>query len=220
MTEENNVQNVQPEVKPERARPKMADVTPAGLVGLAIACFCFFALQCSFVDFSAAPILGCWLAGCFVVQFITAMAHIKNGDKQNGTAFLTFSAFFMVVGALSMFVKGGAFGGIIDNVTEEGKKIDAWAWLCFTIIISLWTIPYYKAPVILFILWIAMDIGAALLTVWNFYFFAGTLQDVISIVSGIFWLICGLCGLYLAAAIFVNTSLGKNILPNPGPLWK
>jgi len=37
-----------------------ANPTPAGLVALAVACVCFFALLNGYVNPSAMPLVGCW----------------------------------------------------------------------------------------------------------------------------------------------------------------
>jgi succinate-acetate transporter protein len=43
---------------------------------------------------------------------------------------------------------------------------------------------------------------------------------VLSNIAGYALLLCGIVGTYLAAAMVVNTTFGKKVLPNPGPILK
>jgi len=70
---------------------------PAGLVALAVACFCFFALLTGRIDHSAIVIMGVWLIGGFVIQIITALLELKEGNLLGGNVFTFFSAYFMLI---------------------------------------------------------------------------------------------------------------------------
>lgn len=54
-------------------RDSWANPAPAGLVALAVSCFCFFALFNERVTENAAALLGWWLLGGFVIQLIVGM---------------------------------------------------------------------------------------------------------------------------------------------------
>ncbi len=84
-----------------------ANPTPAGLVALAAACACFFALLTGRVSASAMPLIGCWLLGGFVIQIVVALLDLKSGNLAGGNTFLFFSAFFMLVSGLEMLLRSG-----------------------------------------------------------------------------------------------------------------
>ena len=65
----------------ENEMKEWANPTPAGLVALAVACFGFFAILSGRVTHDAMPLLGAWLLGGFVVQFIVALLDLKAVDE-------------------------------------------------------------------------------------------------------------------------------------------
>ena len=133
-----------------------ANPTPAGLVALTVACFCFFALLCGMVEKSAMPLLGCFLIGGFVIQIVVAILDLKGGNTSGGNTFLYFSAYFMFVSGVEMFLEYYSSG--LDT------RIDGWAWMAL--------------------------------------------------------LLCGIIGIYLSAALVVNTTYGREVFKNPKPFYK
>jgi succinate-acetate transporter protein len=121
------------------AAKEWANPTPAGLVALAVACFCFFALLNGFIEPSAMPLIGCWLIGGFVVQFVVGLLDLKGGNYAGGNTFLFFSAYFMLVSGLEMFFKykGIASGAPLDT------RIDGYAWVALTLVVYLWTPAFF-----------------------------------------------------------------------------
>jgi len=73
-----------------------ANPSPAALVALALACFCFFALLTGRVTPAATPLLAIWLACCFIIQIVAAILDLKAGNLSGGNLFLFFSCFFML----------------------------------------------------------------------------------------------------------------------------
>ena len=69
-----------------------ANPATAGLTALAIVCTCFFAILTGIVPHTAAPMLGCWMIGGFVVQFVVALIELRSGAMLGGNVFLLFSA--------------------------------------------------------------------------------------------------------------------------------
>ena len=189
-----------------------ANPTPAGLVALAVACFCFFGLLTGILEKSAMPIIACWLFGGFVVQLIVALLDLKSGNLSGGNTFTYFSAFFMLVGALEMLVKHFVPG--IDT------RADGFAWLALAITVILWTPSFFKSPAILFILVLVLDTAVPLIAICDLKIIGGDFNRIASIIAGSSLLVCGLLGLYLAAALIVNGTFGKNIIPNPKPFYK
>lgn len=186
--------------------------TPAGLVALAIACFCFFALLSGRVTSEALPLLGVWLLGGFVVQFIVALLDLKSGNTTGGNTFLFFSAFFMFVGGIEMIMKfNAATNGIVLDA-----RIDGWAWLVLTIVLLLWTPAFFKTPLVLTLIVLALDVSLPFIALMDL----GILPGTYSIIPAWGLLIAGILGIYLSAAIIVNTAFGKEVYPMPGPIIK
>lgn len=188
-----------------------ANPAPAGLVALAMACFCFYALLTGKVDHSAIPLLGCWLIGGFFVQVIVAIIEILEGNTTGANVFTFFSAFFMLVGGLEFFVKFAASlnGWVIDS------RIDGWAWLTLAIALLAWTPAYFKGSFAMSLVVLALDVAVPLIALSDMKVISG-----FSNLAGNFLLIAGILGLYVASAIILNTAFGKTVLPLGSPIIK
>jgi len=186
--------------------------TPAGLVALAVACFCFYALLSGKVTGNAVPLLGFWLIGGFVVQLVVALIDLKNGNATGGNTFLFFSAFFMLVGGLEMIFK---FNMATNNILLDAR-IDGWAWLVLTISLILWTPAFFKTPLVLSLIVLALDVSLPFITLIDL----GILPSSYAIIPAWGLLIAGILGIYLAAAIVVNGAFGREVYPMPGPIIK
>lgn len=186
--------------------------TPAGLVALAVACFCFFALLSGKVTHDALPLLGIWLLGGFVVQLVVALIDLKGGNTTGGNTFLFFSAFFMLVGGLEMITK---FLMATNNIALDAR-IDGWAWLVLTIVVMLWTPAFLKTPLVLSLIVFALDISLPFITLMDL----GILSKDFAVIPAWGLLIAGIFGIYLSAAMVVNTAFGREVYPMPGPIIK
>jgi uncharacterized protein len=186
--------------------------TPAGLVALAIACFCFFALLSGKVTDAAVPLLGIWLLGGFVVQIIVALIDLKGGNTTGGNTFLFFSAFFMLVGGLEMLFK---FQMANSNILLDAR-IDGWAWMVLTIVILLWTPAFLKTPLVLSLIVFALNIALPFITLMDLQI----LSADFAFIPAYALLIAGILGIYLSAAIIVNGAFGREVYPMPGPILK
>lgn len=189
-----------------------ANPTPAGLVALAIACFGFFAMLTGQVTGLALPLFGLWLIGGFVVQLVVAIVDLKGGNTTGGNTFLFFSAYFMLVGGLEMLIK---FYMITKNIEFDGR-IDGWAWLVLTLALLLWTPAFFKTPLLLSLIVLAIDAAVPFITLMDL----GLIPRTFAPIPGWLLLAAGIMGVYLSAAIVVNTAFGKTVYPNPGPIIK
>ena len=186
--------------------------TPAGLVALAIACFCFFAMLTGRVTDAAVPLLGIWLLGGFVVQVIVGIVDLKGGNTTGGNTFLFFSAFFMLVGGLEMLFK---FQMANSNILLD-TRIDGWAWMVLTIVIMLWTPAFLKTPLVLSLIVFALNIALPFITLIDLQ----VLPSDFSYIPAYALLVAGILGIYLSAAIIVNSAFGREVYPMPGPILK
>ena len=153
-----------------------ANPTPAGLVALAVACFCFFALLCGHVDRGAMPLLGCFLIGGFFIQIVVALLDLRSGNVAGGNTFLYFSAYFMLVSGMEMFVKYFATG--IDT------RIDGWAWLALMLVVLLWTPAFYKTPAILFVIVVVLNVAVPCIALSDLKIFAPEISKILSNIAG------------------------------------
>ncbi|MCL2024715.1 MAG: hypothetical protein FWG78_02925 [Coriobacteriia bacterium] len=189
--------------------PEWANPTPAGLVALAVACFCFFALLNGFVETSALPLIGCWLIGGFVIQVIVALLDLKNKNFVGGNTFLFFSGFFMLAGGLEMFVK---YHGVLTGVPVDAR-IDGWAWLALAIVVLLWTPAFMKPFSLLSLIVLTLNVALPFIVVLDL----GILPMTWAPVPAYALLVAGCLGIYLSAAMIVNGALGKTFYPVIGP---
>ena len=190
-----------------------ASPAPAGLVALAIACFCFYAVLGGKVDHSCIPLLGIWLLGGFFVQVIVAVIELKGGHLTGGNVFLFFSAFFMLVGGLEFIFKyfAASNGWAIDT------RIDGWAWLVLWIVLIMWTPAYLKqSPLVMSLVVLALDAGVFFVAFMDLQLISHSYAALTSK----FLLAGGILGIYVASAIVLNTAFSKNVLPMPGPILK
>lgn len=190
-----------------------ANAAPAGLVGLAVACFCFFALLGGRVEHSCLPLLGCWLIGGALVQYTVAIMEYKEGAITGGNIFLVFAAFFMMVSGLEMIFK---YLALAQGWPAIDSRIDGYAWLSLWICIWLMTPAYFKSPVLMTVLIVGIDIGVPIVSLHDLGLIS---NDYLGIASYAF-LGAGVCGLYISGATILNAEYGKTVLPLPGPLFR
>ncbi|GHU77315.1 hypothetical protein AGMMS49992_24810 [Clostridia bacterium] len=189
------------------AAPAWANPTAAGLVALAVACACFFALLTGRVGTNAMPLIGCWLLGGFVVQIIVALLDLKGGNHAGGNTFLFFCAFFMLVSGLEMIFKYTAItaGAPLDS------RIDGFAWGILTVVVWLWTPAFFVKVNLLSIVVALLDLALPIISLTDLTI----LPKSFSPVTGWILLFSGIVAVYLCAATVVNTAYGRKVYPLP-----
>ncbi|MCL2817617.1 MAG: GPR1/FUN34/YaaH family transporter [Clostridiales bacterium] len=183
--------------------------TPAGLVALAVACFCFFGMLNGFVDKSALPLIGCWLIGGFVVQLVVGLLDLKSGNGVGGNTFLFFSAFFMLVGGIEMFVK---YNGILADMPVD-TRIDGYAWAALTLVLLLWTPAFFRQFGFLSLIILALDIALPLITLVDLKILPENLSSTFSSIAAYALLAAALVAIYYSAALIVNAAYNKTVYP-------
>lgn len=203
--------------KPVESAPKVwANPTPAGLVALAVACFCFFALLMGYVnktaDSNAMILMGVWLLGGFVVQVIVAILDIRSGNKTGGNTFLYFCAFFMLVSGIEMIFK--------VVFPHLDTRIDGWAWVALTLVVWLWAPAFLKSPLLLFMVVVFLGVALPFLFLLDLKVLDAAFASVAAPIAAISLLCAGLTGIYLSAAMIVNKAFGRKVFWNPAPIVK
>ncbi len=193
-------------------QPAWANPSPAGLVALAVACFCFFALLSGRVEHSAQLFLGIWLLGGFVVQLCVGLIDLRSNNTTGGNTFLFFCAFFMLVGGLENITKYFIAGA---NLIADAR-IDGWAWLALSLVVWGWTPAFAKQPLLLFLIIVGLDIACPVIALMDMK----VLSSSFALIPAVALLADGIIALYLCSAIVTNTAYGRAKWPIPGPVAK
>jgi succinate-acetate transporter protein len=187
---------------------KPANPTPAGLAGLAVACFLFFAMLSGKVGTDALPLIGAWLMGGFVIQLITAWFDLKAGNEAGGNTFVFFACMFMLAGALEMFLKYNA----AKNGTPLDVTADGYAWLVNTLVLWVWTPAFCKKFSLLSVIVLLVDLALPWLALADL----GVLPKGVTLISAYSLLAAGVVAIYLLGAMITNGAYGKAVFPLPG----
>ena len=190
-----------------------ANAAPAGLVGLAVACFCFYALLGGKVEHSSLPLLGCWLIGGAMIQYTVAIVEFKAGAITGGNIFLIFAAFFMMVSGFEMIIK---YLALANGWPAIDSRIDGYAWMALWFCIWLMTPAYFKSTLLMTILILCIDIGVPIVSLHGLGLIGNNYLGIASYA----FLGAGISGLYVSAATLLNTEYSRVLLPLPGPLFK
>jgi len=189
-----------------------ANPGPAGLVALAVACYAFGALYTGRVAGSSLPLLGIWLLGGFVIQITVAVIELREGTILGGNVFLFFSAFFMFVTGLECLFKFWmSTKGIALDTT-----IDGYAWVVLASSLLLWTPGYFKAPLVMGLLVLSLDVAVPIIALKDLKILGSTA----AFIAGIFLFIAGTLAIYMAAGTILNSVFGKKVLPLGPPIIK
>jgi succinate-acetate transporter protein len=191
-----------------------ANPGPAALIGLVMACFSLFALTNGKVNGTAAPILACWLVGGGLLQYMTGIMELRNGDMKGGNTFFLFGSFLMFANAISVMTK---FILTTKNIPFD-PRIEGWAWLGITICVLLWTPAFLrKTTGILFTMMVTLDVALVFLSFLDM----GVLDKaVFGTIPGIALLVMAIQAIYLTGAMILNDAFDKTILPIPKPIIK
>jgi len=182
-----------------------ANPTPAGLVALAVACVCFFALLSGRVGVGAMPLLGCWLLGGFVIQVIVGLLDLKGGNYTGGNTFLFFSGFFMLASGIEMQLK---YQALMAEAPLDGR-IDGFVWLTLAVVLILWTPAFCKKFTLLSLVVIFIDIALPFIGLLDL----GVLSKSFAVIPAWSLLFAAITAVYLASAMVVNAAFGKKVYP-------
>jgi len=188
---------------------------PAGLAALAVACFGFGAVFTGQVGVGGLPLLAAWLIGGGIVQYTVAVMELKDHNMTGGNVFLFFSSFFMFTAGISTIFKFlmlvGVFGDVQPLVTVEG-----YCWIAGAGFLTLVTPSYLKAPTLLFLIVVIVDIVLWIIVGLDL----GLLGAAYKTIAGYMLFFSGAVALYLSGAIVNNHVFGRNVMPTFGSIVK
>lgn len=189
-----------------------ANPGPCGLGALVIACFTFFALLTGQVGHNAYPILAAWLIGGFICQFTTGLIELKDHNMVGGNVFTFFAAFFMLTTAIRL----ATAYGLEEMGFHFDARINGWAWLAGAAFLIAVTPNYLKSSKLFFFLVVLVDIALACLVPVDMKLTYLPLS-ILAQTAGWSLFIAGWIGVYLIAAVTMNTHFAKQILPIAKP---
>jgi hypothetical protein len=189
-----------------------ANPGPCGLGALAIICFAFFALLTGKIGHNSYPILAAWLVGGFVCQLTTGLIELKDHNLVGGNVFTFFSAFFMLTTAIRISTAYGLeSAGLHFDATVNG-----WAWMGGAAFLIAVTPNYLKSAKLFFFLVVLVDVALVCLTIVDLKL-SGFQLALLAQIAGWSLFIAGWIGIYLTAAITINSTFGRPILPTTKP---
>jgi succinate-acetate transporter protein len=191
------------------AEEKFANPGPLGLCGFALTTFVLNVHNAGLIAIGAALPLGLFYGG--LAQLIAGFLEFRTGNTFGMTAFASYGAFWIALASMVLM----EMNKLISADASKGWLLTTLiAWTIFTFILWVASFKHSVALIWVFttllILFILLDIG-----VWQG---VGPGQGITRIAGweGIF---CALTAWYLAAAIVINDSFGRDILP-VGPIPK
>jgi succinate-acetate transporter protein len=181
-------------------KPKYANPAPLGLAGFALTTFILNLHNAGFIGIGAALPLGLFYGG--LAQLVAGFLEFRTGNTFGMTAFGSFGAFWISLASMVLMEM---------NKWIAPEALQGWllatlvAWTLFTFVLWIATFRHNKALVMVFstllILFVLLDIH-----VWT----GSKLMGVIAGWEGMF---CALTAWYLMAAIVINDSFGREVLP-------
>lgn len=186
------------------AVPKLANPGPLGLGGFALTTFVLNLHNAGFIDIGAALCLGLFYGG--LAQLIAGFLEFRTGNTFGMTAFSSYGAFWM---ALASMVLMEMNKWISPDASKGWLLATLFAWTIFTFIMWIASFKHTKALILVFttliILFVLLDLG-----VW-------TGNTAITRIAGWEGMFCAFTAWYLMAAIVINDSFGRVVLP-VGPI--
>ncbi len=183
-------------------RNGLADVGALGLGGFALSTFILNIVNAGWVDTAALGIvmpIAMFYGG--VAQFTAGMWDVRRGDTFGATCFSSFGAFWMGLAAF-FFLRLAGIGAFVD-VPPAGIATVLVAWGIFT---AYATVASFKRPWAITWIFITLTILFILLAIGQFV-------PLVHTIAGYEGVLCSLIAWYASAAILINTTYGRTILP-------
>jgi succinate-acetate transporter protein len=173
-----------------------------GLGGFALSTFILNIVNAGLVDSATIGIvmpIAMFYGG--LAQFAAGMWDVQRGDTFGATCFTSFGAFWMGLAAFFFFRLAGVTAFV--NVTPAGIAVVLIAWGIFT---GYATIASLKKPRVITWVFVTLTILFFLLGIGEFY-------PVVHTIAGYEGILCALIAWYASAAILINETHGRTVLP-------
>lgn len=183
---------------------KLANPAALGLGGFALTTFVLNVHNAGLIDIGAALPLGLFYGG--LAQLVAGFLEFRTGNTFGMTAFCSYGSFWIALASM-----------VIMETNKVIDKTNGWllttlvAWTIFTFVLWIGSFKHSKALVWVFttllILFILLDIAVK------------TGNASITHIAGWEGIFCAGTAWYLMAAIIINDSFGRTVLPI-GPIQK
>jgi succinate-acetate transporter protein len=179
---------------------KLANPAPLGLGGFALTTFVLNVHNAGLIDIGAALPLGLFYGG--LAQLVAGFLEFRTGNTFGMTAFASYGAFWIALASMVLM----EMNKIISPDASKGwLLVTLIAWTIFTFVLWIGTFKHNKALIWVFstliILFILLDVA-----VW-------TGNKTITHIAGWEGMFCALTAWYLMAALILNDSYGRTVLP-------
>lgn len=185
---------------------KLANPGPLGLGGFALTTFVLNVHNAGIVDIGAALPLGLFYGG--LAQLVAGFLEFQTGNTFGMTAFGSYGAFWIALASMVLMEMNKWIG---PEASKGWLLVTLIAWTIFTFIMWIGTFKHNKALIWVFttllILFGLLDVAV------------GTGSKLITHIAGWEGIFCAGTAWYLMAAIVINDSYGKTVLP-VGPIQK
>lgn len=132
-------------------------------------------------------------------QLIAGGWEVKSGNTFGATAFSAFGGFWLAFASMVLMIDNG----ILAPVPKAGLAAFLAGWGIFTFYMTIPTIKIAKAQFVVF----------ATLTILFFLLAIGEYVESVHILAGYEGLLCGASALYLSAALIINETFEREVLP-------
>jgi succinate-acetate transporter protein len=179
---------------------KLANPAALGLGGFALTTFVLNVHNAGIIDIGAALPLGLFYGG--LAQLVAGFLEFRTGNTFGMTAFCSYGAFWI---ALASMVIMQMNKWIPADASKGWLLTTLFAWTIFTFVLWIGSFKHTKALIVVFttllLLFILLDIN-----VWK-------PELGINKIAGWEGIFCAFTAWYLMAAIIINDSFGRTVLP-------
>jgi len=189
-----------------------ADPSAIGLFGLAMVTLVASSQKLGLTDGVALILPWAIFLGA-IAQLIAGFIDFKKNNLFGGTAFCAYGLFWMGI-ATTWLINLGVFGPQLADAVDMKQLGFAYAgYLVFTLFMTVAASQTNKVLFVIFILINFLFLGLALSTF-------GVATDFFHNMAAVSEFLIAACSLYGAAAIVLNASFKRTILPQGKPLGK
>ena len=179
---------------------EIANPAPLGLAGFGLTTLVLNIVNAGIIPKESVGMvlpMGLFYGG--LAQFLAGMWEFKKGNTFGATAFGSFGAFWMSFATMEILIYYGALGTVPDG----GIAVLLIAWGIFTGFMSVGTFKINRALQVVFVT----------LTLLFFLLAIGVYSPTVHKIAGFEGIFCALSALYTCAAIVINTTWGRDVLP-------